>query len=1081
MENCNIAQASDNSAMEQAVVEKLRRIFPDGEIYSDTWNERHSKINMGKITYPNVRSCWTAADLSKEDWLNKQGFHWHNMESFMAKDEAFPPESLPLEEYVPFIFAHQCLIGMVNLTDARKRELYDKARAVFFDKICRQQECTRLEEEILVLEMVQMLKTSERNKASSDGIEEKNLWGYLILQFCGSTGAFRNCSTTIVQGHLCVVINDVLGAKKSYLCPHKGHMKHVHQQYRDTLNAHALAPTDDIFLLFDELLSFYDSLHYQYSDSDNSVDAFIQAELDRIQFNEKNKNLPNKRLSASLASLFNYAPKYMKVFCSRILSKFDSLDTIPAISIGEQAETSSYLDTLLAEWYASKSNEIWVTARNCKATHHEMVAKTKDAIIPRYAYHTDSQCVSIELPCIFLGHQEEEKPLPAITIYNDEMVLFSGDISFYGNDAIITNAYSFALGEQKDDALGTVKFRIVISFNGKKFYDSGQRLYRDWIMFAENGAERASPEKLADSSGYLYVPNNENVEVLPKQNCQQIDVIRQLPHPGKLYSVDFSLCDALYIGNHEILFSESVGSQFRVSAYPPAAVVDGAFQSDGNEKAHIYSQTCKFVIFPPKDVNLAKFQMAIDDDRRELRSVELNNSGAIEFSAVDDGSVHTIELVDTEKKHLVTMLDTRNGLPFNAWRYVIHPGFFYHLDKEIYRDGNDSVTIQAGDEKTSGSHTFELQAGSDEAQIAMSDGKCYLFHCPTASVEIDGTSAFNGYVPALWHDNISDTTAMKVALPDNMQCQVLLGDTSIPRSAASSLYEIGSFIHVHDAAQTNMATLRVIISNQYGKTIENWLVWKIYYQPTFFSLPVQVRDGKDGKIYWNGESNFIGPADAVFRVEIEADGETLTFHPAQQDSILETERPLPDGKYPYHVFAEKASLFGTKCYTFDYTLYVGDINAFRWRDKCLRLSRYVYWDNDKNALLTIPMNPTTTRIEKLLYQGLREIPGFSAGDDDDSELVFPMYIAVMSYWNSAASCWQEFSSDEDSPDFEFINPIHVWRVSERYIEAKTCTDDGLYIDGQHNSVLKKSTREGILDEAKKLIVADGFEYSEEKI
>lgn len=110
-----------------------------------------------------------------------------------------------------------------------------------------------------------------------------------------------------------------------------------------------------------------------------------------------------------------------------------------------------------------------------------------------------------------------------------------------------------------------------------------------------------------------------------------------------------------------------------------------------------------------------------------------------------------------------------------------------------------------------------------------------------------------------------------------------------------------------------------------------------------------------------------------------------------------------------------------------------------------------------------------TRIVDLKYIDVSDAPA-----EEDGKC--PHYQGTLQFWNTKQASWFFFCNDSSKTEFELINPIDIWLISEHFLAMYSVTGDAVYIDAGHGSILNKAERTLSRAEKGALQIPDKFEY-----
>ena len=258
---------------------------------------------------------------------------------------------------------------------------------------------------------------------------------------------------------------------------------------------------------------------------------------------------------------------------------------------------------------------------------------------------------------------------------------------------------------------------------------------------------------------------------------------------------------------------------------------------------------------------------------------------------------------------------------------------------------------------------------------------------------------------------------------------------------ADGEYEIGNLLRT-ERNHPDQLPLWLSITDPDGERRDQ-LLTQICFQPGFSTAPVEKRGDA---LIWAPALGFVGPEDAQFRLEI--DGKlTKRFDLELGAKRLCDLEDFPHGHYTYRVSLKPRGLFSREEHLlYEGTFAVGDENEFRFEGRELVLQNAICWNFDQENLETISVRPSAGVLEQL------EFVGFSIASGETVEL--PEYEATLCF-DLPDGRRISFSFEEDSDTYEWINPVKVWIVSDTRLILRCATDDTVYLDMMHHSIVNK--------------------------
>ena len=185
---------------------------------------------------------------------------------------------------------------------------------------------------------------------------------------------------------------------------------------------------------------------------------------------------------------------------------------------------------------------------------------------------------------------------------------------------------------------------------------------------------------------------------------------------------------------------------------------------------------------------------------------------------------------------------------------------------------------------------------------------------------------------------------------------------------------------------------------------------------------------------------------------------------------LEKNLSLADGAYSFSVTTIQKSVFKKEeSEIYSGKLVVGNPYDFNYRNAILKLKSASCWDWEKGVYNVLGLRDSMTRIVDLKYIDVSDAPA-----EEDGKC--PHYQGTLQFWNTKQASWFFFCNDSSKTEFELINPIDIWLISEHFLAMYSVTGDAVYIDAGHGSILNKAERTLSRAEKEALQIPDKFEY-----
>ena len=413
-----------------------------------------------------------------------------NIESVMKQQSGSYPMPIPppssselLEPVLTQAFILQPLIGNLILSEAQRTKIHMVAKDALSSALSKiylkNYGINDLNCDVLMLETALLLRNWSDCSTDDASGDDMNFWEYICNQYAlPYDKGFGN-------SHIYRIFKQVI---ERSLKRHNRLFINVGQKYYTTMLIHALAPKVKFYDLFEQILAFYTrTLSYQYIKADPAFQAFSQAMKCRFESSsspiEDDVYIKSLQSSSAIKALFLNCPKYMGYFVENVVH---SIDVLVA---GGKFDGSSYLDTLLVDWYENRSHEERSRAKQARKT------ATSDRVITDFSrirpfYRCDAGKISLVIPPIRLGKASENPPW--ITIYRNKSDSnpYSSKLSCYGDYFCKTSSKTIIpINDVSSDDSERIEPRVIISYNNKDIYDSGSKLYRSAIAFDNDGSE----------------------------------------------------------------------------------------------------------------------------------------------------------------------------------------------------------------------------------------------------------------------------------------------------------------------------------------------------------------------------------------------------------------------------------------------------------------------------------------------------------------------------------------------------------------------------------------------------------------
>lgn len=918
-----------------------------------------------------------------------------------------------LEPLLTQAFISQPLIGNIILSEEQRTKIHIMAVDTLYGAL----EKTYLENygiddfycDVLMLETVRLLRNWNDCSTDDAGDDNMNFWEYICNQY-----ALRY-DENFGNSHIYRIFKQVI---KRSLKRHNRLFVNVGHKYYTTMLIHAFAPKGKIYDLFEQIFAFYaKTLTYQYIKADPAYQAFSQAMKNRFESSSSTMDddvyIKSLQSSSAIRALFLYYPEYMGSFVENVVH---SIDVLVA---GGKIHESSYLNTLLVGWYENRSRE-----ERSRAKQERRMARS-DRVITDFSsirpfYRLDAGEISLVIPPIRLGKASENPPW--ITIYRNtgDSKPYSSKLSFYGDYFCKTSSKKIVpIDDVLSDDSERIEPRVIISYNKKDIYDSGSKLYRNAIVFGDDGSETNKR------------PDKEYVNIFVTASGHLED---------EATSPD---CTASRCGNG-YLFRALIDDQTRfiINDKPlfPIEPVDGlTFIMSVAEVSHckylINQQECIIFIKQPtitisSDYQTLekKYRLMIDDRLYSLAECCTEIDISYRIALPDGYGVHEMRIIE-------------NATQIRAYtlHYIVLEGFSLHFTGFYYFPNfisNGSVEIIDNDGKSH--HKYEIASNSRYMLLPYKDGDLSI-DIPTLRWRISGIPVPPDVDQILWHEDILMSALLELDVPRGFTCTAMIGK----RPFKSEKIEIGNEIKL---IQDSPIEVGLLLLQKDKEDLVKIKLFDIAFKPFFKSPPLLME--KD-TLCWCAEDNFIGPKDSKFEIRIcTGQREIRHFAVGCNDEIIPINKALEDGVYNCLIFKKSAGLFGDSDEeVINGQFIVGNPALFRFDDLAVIVTEAII-DNERFEL-----KRASGIITELQYLGERSLNGES--------LNYPCYEGKLQYKYEGKLRPYATEEYEHKGIFrEQVNPVLLWIINEYTISLRTPSGDGLYVNKKWSSITDRTPQQG---------------------
>ncbi|MDL2288099.1 hypothetical protein LJC32_01805 [Oscillospiraceae bacterium OttesenSCG-928-F05] len=858
--------------------------------------------------------------------------------------------------------------------------------------------------DILVLETALLL----RGWTGADERGESGIfWEYIFNQYAlpyddsfGGSHAYKIFRTAIAKS----------------LRRHGRLMVPTGQKYYTTMLIHALAPKAKFFALFEQIFAFYaETLGYRYIKNDTAFQAFSRAMKRRFESGRVNKDdnihIKSVQSSSAIRELFLRCPGYMALFVERVVRAMDSL-----VASGTM-EAHTYIDTLLVDWYGARSREAHVTARRARSRAGTERVITEFSGI-RAAYRCEDGQVSLVIPSIRLG--EMPSVLPRVTVYRfpGDEAPYSENLRYYGDDFCITSRReTIPIDALMPAGAARIEPRLVISHGGADIYDSGAKLYRDFIAFDDGGGEMTK----RPDGGYVSVFTAEEGDFRGEDSAP--DCSASVCGGGLLYRILIDSATFISINGTNLFPVEKLVSGLALNL--SVAPVGGCAYMAEQRECAVFTAGPTLTITSESGQIARKYSLLIDGAPHHPPARERSREEMLSAALPDGPGVHELRIVENASRRQVHSLC-----------YVVIADFSLRFDGFYYVDHfpeNGALEISSAGETRR--LPYKLLPGQQTMPVPFMEGELAL-SIPTLTCRLGGVP-----IPpeggTLWHGDIAMSALLDIGVPRGYSCTIAVG----PRLFEASPVELGNEIRAGHSGDTEPVGL--ILRKGEAPPVQVGL-FDIAFTPRFKTEPL-VAEG--GGLLWCIEDNFIGDRESGFELSITQRGREIGQYSAgHSDAVIPLDAPLEDGVYRYAVSQKPSGFFGKTTEIFRGRFTVGDPALFRFEGRAVVVTEAIT-DHERVAL-----RPASGIITKLRYLGELGLNGETQP--------YPCYEGTLHFKHGGALRPYAFREYESGGVWrEQVNPVRLWLINAYTLSLRGPSDDGLYVSRKWESITDRTPSE----------------------
>ncbi|MDI9505044.1 MAG: hypothetical protein QM271_02940 [Bacillota bacterium] len=1004
------AMDSELVLVPEEIVEALRLVYPDKRYPTTGFIEDFTL----KSKLPHALIEQYTQTLLHPKWMAKIGFRPIEPEMKTMPGKIYhAPGYEALEPVLQQAFYAQPLLGNITPTPEQRTLLFKSAMDILNQVLRHKKPLNVVQRDILVLETVMLL---QRWNQQSDEHKDTTFWEYICTQY-GLRYDMSRFSTSKTY-------NEFREAIERSLRRHNRLMAKRGKRYYTTMLTQALAPKEKFFDLLEQIFSFYaKNLKYQYIADDPAFTAFSLAMKRRfdskVALSDESVYIKSLQSSSAIELLFTRCPYAMADFVEKAVSFIDDLVS------GRETNRENYLEELLWDWYAQRSQEIKERDKSERQIH-SLEKTVTDIRNIRPVFQLRDNILYLFLPSIRLGEQQEK--LPELQIYCDDLLLHSQLLSWFGDYFSITTQKTEVPLETMLKNANNYHIRIVINYGGEVLYDSQKLLYRSAIVFNDRGFEVSGRPEI-NQVIYLLAP----IHAVIDEKIEDAYQCELLNSTGQLYRVLLSPNTELIVNGRNLY--PSIVNAGNIHIEKPA----DPFKST----AYIYQQV-KYTIYTKAPVlyiqaegNLGKkYRVSFNEEIAALVSFPYHPERGWQVDLIADKSPKEVMIIDNETQQIIYSIS-----------YVVWPDFnlTFHEYQSFVSNTNGYVRIN----DSAGEQVYPYASSTDEPKmfIRYYEGEL-LISVPQLRCLYNGKDILFGEQAPIWYKDIPASARMDARLPAGYRTNFYLGTDCF----SSDSMDLGNVCRVHRHSRAvEILQMGVFLGEELIEEID---LIPIVFEPYFKEAPLVV---SSRTLSWDAEACFVGGKDTRFVLYMESvDGIEKEYCLGLETQVMEQYFNPPEGVYRYSVKVVSDSFFGEDSYEiYQGRLLIGDPAKLRFASQALEITEAYLMDKiEDHSMDTIKFKARSVVMCSLEYMGNILLNG--------ETLTFPCYKGTLYFRNqgtyipySSKDVIREVKAKDVIRKVKIkyqVNPVLVWIINEELIALRSITKDGLLVDKEWKTI-----------------------------
>ncbi|MBR6106475.1 MAG: hypothetical protein IKQ39_00540 [Oscillospiraceae bacterium] len=848
-----------------------------------------------------------------------------------------------------------------------------------------------------ILAMAMVLLTQAQDNDENDS----KLWDYLLTQLGYDDAAAKKCSKQTLRNKVTEILDHVFQYEGKFYSE-DGH------RYFNTLRLHALAPTQSVEHLYNLLYDFYKTnLECQYTEGDNSYRIFVRQICKRWQNKsaddqtESDMKTRSDYLAASFRELFTQRPEYTAALCDALVYR---MDVMLRGSTDIFAEENRW-DQLMLGWYRRKAETERQRMKQSSAQARISRIVTDSAKIAP-AYHYKDEQLSLFLPRIRLPEITER---PTAVLLQGGRVIDSMQLSVFGNDLCLTTREIQIIlsGRAHIDWDSPMDFRILLQCGGRLLYDSGQQLYRSYLLFRVDGEET---RRIPQVSAAMYLVYGWNSEMMYDETE---DVNYTYGSDFQVFEFIPSSLRLLSVNGKNLLQKKGQGMQCMIygDRVPDASVTgfgETALLFRSSPYLYVSADSAEQMKQYVCDINgtaLPLYQAAnAKTDARIPLPAAQNQIGRVAVRSFYDGRIIFEQL------------------------YSVLPDFTHRFEPAYYYSGQLFGKVHISAMNRQNTISFELSRDQHSVTVPLTPDIGLTLSAPWIQAELNGEDAFS--LPAyIWKDFFQQHPFLQITAPKWLEIHLMLGGTELPRQQNG--YDIRSAVRAlcsNAAGTPKTCPLGILLKKSGAAKPDQILLSNLALHPFLTESPVICRDRT---IYWEPSGKYIGPACDTIRVLLENDEGTepwVYVCDPKKSFIIEKAFPCKEGSYRYEIRAEQANALQAQA---EQTLLQGEIiirdpEELRYEGAVIYLTAAKFETNSWLSSWEAKIPFGCARLVDIQYETI-SVP--LEGKLKDYQDPVPCFSAFLQFRIARVQKWNDFNSDPDNTEYTLINPVLFWQVT----------------------------------------------------